>query len=109
MKYAGGDALDRIGNSRSSSSPIVTRTGAAFAWAVCCAATGDGRAIGLLAADAHKGIEKARTTGANIFTEGLHSNERELSGQDLQFKLIGRESQSAGSDPLSNPAAERSK
>jgi hypothetical protein len=54
-----------------------------------------------LAPDATKGIEKARTANTNIFTEGLHSNERKLNSQDLQFKLIGHESQSAGSDPLS--------
>jgi hypothetical protein len=74
MKYAGGVALERIGNSRSSSWPIVTIKGEGAAWAACGAGgAGSGRRAGLFAAEAFKESRDAKSTRLKVFTEPLHS------------------------------------
>src|SRR3984893_14500816 len=69
MKYAGGIALERMGISRSSSWPMVTRTGAGATCAACCAgARGAGLAAGLFAASAFMESNTARLARVNVFT-----------------------------------------
>src|ERR1700675_2549586 len=69
MKYAGGEAFERIGISRSSSWPIVTRTGAGATCAACCGGgSGAGRGAGLLAANALRDKNIARPARVNVFT-----------------------------------------
>src|ERR1700730_18922263 len=70
MKYAGGEAFERMGISRSSSWPIVTRMGAGVACAACCG-TGSavGRRAGLLAANAFRDRNIARLARVNVFTK----------------------------------------
>src|ERR1700680_4877224 len=68
MKYAGGEAFERMGISRSSSWPIVTMTGAGAAGAACGGGTGDGRRAGLLAASAFRERNITRLARVNVFT-----------------------------------------
>src|SRR6266550_2539188 len=68
MKYADGEAFERMGISRSSSWPIVKRTGAGAACAVCCADwSGAGRRAGLLAASTFRERNIAKLASVTVF------------------------------------------
>src|SRR5258708_37577251 len=70
MKYAGGEAFERMGSSRSSSWAIVTRMGAGVACADCCGSgTAARRWAGLLAASAFRDRNIARLARVNVFTK----------------------------------------
>src|SRR6267378_1037918 len=68
MKYADGEAFERMGISRSSSWPIVKRTGAGAACAACCGDwSGAGRRAGLLAASAFSERNIAKLASVTVF------------------------------------------
>ena len=68
MKYADGEAFERMGISRSSSWPIVKRTGAGAACAACCGDwSGAGRRAGLLAASAFSERNNAKLASVTVF------------------------------------------
>src|ERR1700719_2029477 len=69
MKYAGGIDFERMGISRSSSWPMVTRTGAGATCVACGAdGSGAGRAAGLCAASALMESNIVRLARINVFT-----------------------------------------
>src|SRR6202171_6170185 len=69
MKYAGGEAFERMGISTSSSCPMVTGRGAGAACAACGGdGTAAGRRAGLLAASAFRESNIARLARVNVFT-----------------------------------------
>jgi len=68
MKYADGEAFERMGISRSSSWPIVKRTGAGAACAACCGDwSGAGRRAGLLAASTFSERNIAKLASVTVF------------------------------------------